>query len=155
MFPKVFAIFGYQKVVNLHKRQPFGDARCVRKDKQAHRRTDRQKEGKMEICISIQKLRQTNKQTDGQTKRWKDSPGNNNIDSSPIWYYQLHTSKGNPKKSGQQTDKHTCSQGWTPGLDRTGKTRVIHKIANPGNSNENPVPVPVPDFFRGSLYTEL
>ena len=42
-----------------------------------------------------------------------------------------------------------------PGLDRTGKTRVIHKIANPGNSNENPVPVPVPDLFRGSLYTEL
>ena len=110
MFPKVFAIFGYQKVVNLHKRQPFGDARCVRKDKQAHRRTDRQKEGKMEICISIQKLRQTNKQTDGQTKRWKDSPGNNNIDSSPIWYYQLYTSQGNPKKSGQQTDKHTRSQ---------------------------------------------
>ena len=108
MFPKVFAIFGYQKVVNLHKRQPFGDARCVRKDKQAHRRTDRQKEGKMEICISIQKLRQTNKQTDGQTKRWKDSPGNNNIDSSPIQYQQLYTSQGNPKNlDNRQTNIHT------------------------------------------------
>ena len=27
-----------------------------------------------------------------------------------IWQSQHYTSKGNPKKSGQQTDKHTCSQ---------------------------------------------
>ena len=29
-------------------------------------------------------------------------------------------------------------QGWTPGLDRTRKTRVIQKSVNPSNSNQNP-----------------
>ena len=29
-------------------------------------------------------------------------------------------------------------QGWTPGLDRTRKTRVIPKTVNPSNSNQNP-----------------